>query len=372
MAHKSAIESAGASRVGKAGVFRRLGRPMALAAAALAAALLMASTASAQLTTTTSGTQYWVGTGSGRWLRSGTAVNGNGIYVSGSDTNFADAGTYTFGQLVASGSATLGNITTGSNVNIGFTTSTGQTLNFVGAGGGVGTINAGAGSVIDFGSIATVAGNGITKNGAGTLVLTGGAYTGGFTLNAGNVIARGVSALGTGNIVINGGAIGFVNANNTLNPRDAGKTITVGGNFQIGIADSPASSTANMAFTSTRNGFDLTGSTRTITLGSSGSMTFGQAITNGSLTLNRLSSGAAGQFGLTGSNTISSLTLDSVTVNASSRSNALGAGNVTLQGASATTLNIQSGFLTLANTFTIADSAGTKTITLSGGESTEL
>ena len=35
MAHKSAIESAGASGVVKAGVFRRLGRPIALVAAAL-------------------------------------------------------------------------------------------------------------------------------------------------------------------------------------------------------------------------------------------------------------------------------------------------------------------------------------------------
>jgi hypothetical protein len=46
MAQKSAIESVGAFGVVKGGVVRRLGRPIALAAAALAAALLMAPPAS--------------------------------------------------------------------------------------------------------------------------------------------------------------------------------------------------------------------------------------------------------------------------------------------------------------------------------------
>ena len=332
--------------------------------AVLATALLMSPTASAQLTTTACGTQYWVGTGSGRWLRSGTAVNGTGIYVSGSDTSFADAGTYTFGQLVASGSATLGNITTGNNVNIGFTTSTGQTLNFVGAGGGVGTINTGAGSVIDFGSIATTAGNGFNKSGAGTLMLTGGAYTGGFTLNAGNVIARGNNALGTGNITINGGAIGATAANTTFAARGS-NTITVANDFQLGTSgtfNGAATNAYNISFTGAGNGLNLNTGAKTITLGSSGSMTFGAAITNGSLTLNRLAGASAGQFGLSAANTMSTLTVDSVTVNASGNDAALGAGTVTLQGGNATTLNIQ-GARTIANAFTIASSAGTKTIT---------
>jgi hypothetical protein len=69
MAHKSVIESAGASGVGKASVFRRLGRPMALAAAALAAALLMAPPASAQLFTSSTSVGDWlVASGTaGRW-----------------------------------------------------------------------------------------------------------------------------------------------------------------------------------------------------------------------------------------------------------------------------------------------------------------
>ena len=369
MAVHGAIDPAGQPAVVKGGVFRRFGRPIVLAAATLAAALLMSPTASAQLYTSTTSTGNWanttpVVTGGGlRW-----STNSAGPYVSyynsGFNTSFTTAGTYTFAKLVDSGSANLGTITTGTGVNIRFTDSTSQTLNFGGAGGQVKTLDFGAGSVVDFGSIRTVAGNGINKSGAGTLMLTGGLYTGGFTLNAGNVLARSGTAFGNGNIVINGGAIGATQST-TLYQRNSGKTITVNGDFQLGTSgtfNGAATDGFNIAFTATRNGLNLNGGARTITLGSSGSMTFGQAITNGSLTLNRLSGASAGQFGLSAANTISSLTLDSVKVNALTNNAALGAGTVTLQGADATTLNIQ-GARTIGNAFTIADSAGTKTIT---------
>ena len=119
MAGTGAIDLAGQSAVVRAGVFRRLGRPMALLATALAVALLMAQTANAQLTTTTSGTGYWVVTTgtTGRWLQSGTAVNDTGNWVAGSDATFAASGTYTFGRLSATSSGTLGNITTGTDSN---------------------------------------------------------------------------------------------------------------------------------------------------------------------------------------------------------------------------------------------------------------
>ena len=329
----------------------------------------MSPTASAQLYTSTTSTGNWLNTTgtAGRWSSSSSGPFSSN-FVASSNTIFATAGTYTFDRLVTTGSATLGNITTAANVNIGFTTSSGQTLNFGGAGGAVRTIDLGAGSTVDFGSIAMVVGNGITKNGAGTLALTGGGYTGGFTLNAGNVIARGANALGTGALTINGGAIGS-GAASFVAPARTGGPINIGGNFQIGIADGLAVNSANMTFGASGNGFDLTGSARTITLGSSGSMTFAQAITNGSLTLNRLAGASAGQFGLSGANTISALTLDNVTVNASGQNTALGAGTVTLTGADATTLNIRSA-LTLANNFTIANSDGIKTIANSGANAT--
>ena len=365
MAVHSAIDPAGQPAVVKAGVFRRFGRAMVLAAATLAAALLMASTASAQLFTSTTSTGNWLNSAgtAGRWSTTSSGPFGSN-YVSGSNTSFTTAGTYTFDRLVTTGSATLGTITTVDDVNIAFTTNSSQVLNFGGAGGALRTLDFGARSVVDFGSITTVAGNGITKSGAGTLMLTGGAYKGGFTLNAGNVIARSANALGNGNIVINGGAIGSTQSIGLV-ARATGKTITVNYDFQLGTSgtfNGAATDGFNIAFTAANNGLNLKGGARTITLGSSGSMTFGQAITNGSLTLNRLASGSAGQFGLSAANSMSALTLDSVKVNALTNNAALGAGTVTLQGADATTLNIQ-GARTIGNAFTIADSAGTKTIT---------
>ncbi len=232
----------------------------------------------------------------------------------------------------------------------------------------MGTLDFGAGSVVDFGSIATIAGNGFVKNGDGTLVLTGGAYTGGMTLNAGNVIARGANAFGTGALTINGGKIASTAAFTA--PSRTGGSILVGGDFQIGIADSPASSTANMTFSTPGNGLNLNAGTRRITLGSSGSMTFGQVISNGGLTLARNAAGAAGSFSLRGNNTFADgLTLDNVSVNVSGFGTAIGTGRVTLTGDSATALNLNQQ-LTFANNFTIADSAGTKTITNSGGNAT--
>jgi len=138
MAQKSAIESAGTSGVVKGGGVRRLGRPIKLVAAVLAAALLMAPPASAQLFTSTTSTGNWAnttpgGTGEGlRWSTNSAGPYGSVYYTSGSNTEFNAAGTYTFAKLVASGSATLGNITTVDNANIVFTASASQVLNFGG------------------------------------------------------------------------------------------------------------------------------------------------------------------------------------------------------------------------------------------------
>ncbi|MEN9664290.1 MAG: polymorphic outer membrane protein [Planctomycetota bacterium] len=341
---------------------------LAVVPAVLATALLMASSASAQLFTSTASTGNWAnstpsGTAGGLRWSTNSAGPYNTVYTNNTDTNFNTAGTYTFAKLVASGSATLGNITTVDNANIVFTDSASQVLNFGGAGGAVKALNFGAGSVVDFGSITTVAGNGINKTGAGTLMLTGGGYTGGFTLGAGNVIARGNGALGTGNVNIDGGAIGAT-TNVAFSARAGAAVIKVRSDFQLGTSETfngAATNTSNISFTAAGTGFNLDSGARTITLGSNGSMAFGQVISNGSLTLNRLA-GASGQFGLSAGNSMSALTLDSVTVNALTNNAALGAGTVTLQGANATTLNIQ-GARTIGNAFTIADSGGTKTIT---------
>lgn len=366
MAGNGAIDLAGQPAVVKAGAFRRLGRPMALVATALAGALLMASTASAQLTTTTSGTGYWaVTTGTtGRWLQSGTAVNDTGNWVAGSNATFADAGTYTFGRLSATSSATLGNITTGTDVFISFSdTTAGNVMSF---GNAVKTFDFGAGSVVNFGGITSAGSNGIIKTGAGTMMFQGSSYTGGFTLGTsgsvgGTFIARSNNAFSTGAITINSGTIGGIQSFSS--PARSGG-ITVGGDFTVGATGTIGGSTLegfNVSFNNAGNTVNLTGGTRAITLNTSGVVSFGQAVSSGSLILNRLASGSAGAFALSGTNTFSALTLDSVKLNVTSSNFALGSGTVTLQGANATTLNFNDG-RTFANTFTITDSAGLKTI----------
>ena len=365
MAVKGAIDLAGQPAVERAGVFRRPGRPIALAAAVLAVALLMASTASAQLTTTTNGTDYWVVTtgSTGRWLQSGTAVNDTGNWVAGSNATFADAGTYTFGRLSATSSGTLGNITTGTDVFISFNdTNTGNVMSF---GGAVKTFDFGAGSVVNFGGITSAGANGIIKTGAGTMMFHGSSYTEGFTLGTsgsvgGTVIARTNNAFSNGLLTINSGTIGGIQ--NFTSPGRSG--ITVGGDFTVGATGTIGGSSVegfNVLFNSAGNTVNLTGGNRAITLNTSGVVSFGQAVSNGSLTLNRLASGSAGAFALSGSNSFSALTLDSVRLNVTNSNFALGSGTVTLRGANATTLNFSDGRI-FANTFTIADSAGFKTI----------
>ena len=244
----------------------------------------------------------------------------------------------------------------------------------MGTGGVVRTLNIGAGSLLDFNTnaISTAAGTGYIKNGAGVLATSGGTYTGGFTLNAGTVIMRGIDAMGGGVghvLTLNGGTVAS-NASRTIPSTKYGGGIVIGGNVQFGELStvvSLANSTANLSFA---NNVNLGNSTRTFTQGNNGTNTFSGIISNGGLTLARNADAASGQFSLSGANTFrDGLTLNSVTVNASGNRAALGDGNVTLTGDSATRLNLTQG-LTFENTFTIADSAGTKTITNSGSNAT--
>jgi autotransporter-associated beta strand protein len=333
-------------------------------AAVVAVTMLLASTASAQLFTSTTSTGNWT---AARWAASGTTYASS--WVSGSNTTFSDGLSFTFTRLAAgTGTATLGNLTTGTGVNIGFTTAgIGQILEFGGAANRTFTI--GQNSVVNFATVTLqnsgANANGLIKEGTGTLVMGGGTYTGGLQLKDGTLIASAQNLFGQGNVDIYGGTkLGYSSATFTPAVANSRSSISVRGDFQLGLSGSVGGNNeaANFNFANIGNGLNLTGSARTITLGSSGSMTFGQTIRNGSLTLNRLDSASAGQLVLSGSNTITALTLDSVKLAASTSNFALGSGTVTLTGANATTLNI-TGTRTFSNAFTIADSAGTKTMT---------
>jgi hypothetical protein len=68
---------------------------------------------------------------------------------------------------VSSGTANLGNITTGTDVTVNFSNTTSQAMSL----GGVKTFNIGAGSVVDFGLILMSSTNGIIKNGDGANIM---------------------------------------------------------------------------------------------------------------------------------------------------------------------------------------------------------
>ena len=325
-------------------------------------------------TTTTSNTT-WVGN-TGRWS---TSVTGpfTDTWTDYSTANFANSGTYTFARLTelgASGTANIGNVTLGSNVRVIFATSNGQAMNLVSGTGGVATFTIGTNSQIDFGSIliAPGANNGYTKSGAGSLTMTGGVIQGPVTLNGGNLVGRNSNAFSQGALTLNGGALGATT--NLTSPTNRQGGLIVTNDFQIGISGSAgnASSTANMTFSGTGNSVSLGSVRRTITLGNSGSMTFGGAIAgSGGLTLTRDADGA-GWFALSGSNTFTGgLTLDGVRVNASASDTALGAGDVFLGGVtgSNTILNITSA-VALGNTIKFADVAGVKTLANLGSSGT--
>ena len=290
MASRSSIDSAGEPGAVKAGVFRRLGRPIALVAAVLAATMLLASTASAQttLTTGTALTSNWT---AARWAASGTTYTSP--WVSGGTSSFADGLSFTFGRLAASTwTATLGPLTTGTGVNIGFNT-------------------AGIGQILEFG---------------------GGSYTGGLQLKNGTLIASAQNLFGQGTVDIYGGTkLGYSSATFTPATANSRSSITVRGDFQLGLSGSVGGNNeaANFNFANVGTSIDLNNGPRTITLGTSGFVTFGQTIRNGSLTLNRLDSASAGQFTFSGSNTITALTLDSVKLAATTSNFALGSGTIT-------------------------------------------
>lgn len=333
---------------------------------AVVLASLLASSATAQTilyTSTTSGTN-WVG--GARWS-SGTAGPFTSTWTDYAEARFVESGTYFFFRMIATNTANIGNITMVPNSVVSFLQSSGQAMNFVTGTGGVATFNLGDNARVDFGSIivAPGQGNGYVKNGNGTITFTGGLFTGGATLNAGNVVARNAQAFGSGPLTINGGAIGTTTGFTSPTSRSGG--ISIGGDFQLGISGSVggASSTGNMTFSGTGSTVNLGGATRTITLGNSGSMTFGGVISNGALTLTRNADGANGQFTLSGTNLFSGgLTLDGVRVNALVSDAALGVGGVIVGGTTGynTTLNIGAA-LTLANAVTFANVAGLKSIT---------
>lgn len=290
---------------------------------------------SAQSWTATTGTRWSTDqmTYATNWSTSSSAVfNLATSSITGATTNFASITAN--GDVTVTAGGTLG--TNGTNASI--TVASGKTFDFGGQ------------------AISVAAGTAFTKSGVGTLAITGSTYSGGFTLNDGTVILRGINGMGDGGLLtINGGTIA-ANATRDLSAKyDLG--ITVNGNFTLGATTGLASSTANLTFS---NNVSLGASTRTITLGGTGTYTLGGIISgSGGLTVD---ANAAGTLTLSGANTYSGgTTITAGTLKLGAAGVLPDAGDVTLNGGTLSTNNV-AGTENAGNLSVTANS----TITFSG------
>lgn len=245
--------------------------------------------------------QFFAGDGSALTAAKWGPLGGpyTSTFTSGNVANFAvpngtasGAGGITVSGIVATEDLTYssptGTLSTGGTV-APITVSAGKTLN-------LSTLN-----------LSTAAGTGFIKNGLGTFfTANGNTYGGGFTLNAGTVVAGSVNALGggaTNTLTINGGTIAADATRTFTNKFPNG--ITIGGDFQLGALSTAiplSSNTANLTFT---NDTALGAATRTITIGANGNYTFSGVISGAfgsGLTITNLA-GTTGRVTLSGVNT---------------------------------------------------------------------
>jgi autotransporter-associated beta strand protein len=241
---------------------------------------------------------------------SGGALNAS-TWSSGSASNACNnsglTNSFTSGNIAyfctssGTGSGSVDITVGGIIVTENYTHSSGTANAFKTTGNSVVSIDVASGKTFDFEwrGISSNSGTGFIKNGEGTWDLTGpinGAtpYDGGFTLNAGTVIAGGNSAnaFSTGPMVINGGTLENTNSNNfTMS------SLTIGGDFTLTGSGNPTFSMD----------VDLGSSIRTMTNSTtSGSRKFSGVISGtGGLTIAGSSSRA---IILTGTNTYTGLT----------------------------------------------------------------
>ena len=116
---------------------------------------------------------------------------------------------------------------------------------------------------------------GYIKNGSGVFAFIGNTYGGGFTLNAGTLIARSENSMGSGvsnTLNLNGGILA---SNATRDFSGKYPVINIGGDIQFGDKIGLANDNANLTFT---NNMSLGMANRTLSLGNAGINTFGGSI----------------------------------------------------------------------------------------------
>jgi autotransporter-associated beta strand protein len=212
-----------------------------------------------------------------RWNNSSDASPYSSAYTANNAVNFT-SGTYTFAGMGAN--TNVGNVTVGNNVTVRFASANNLFL----TNSSVRTFNIGTGGLFDFNAqgVQPSTTTGFIKNGAGILAFAGGGYAGGFTLNAGTVIAGSSDAFGSGvtNVLtLNGGTVASTTSR-TFTTSMLGGGIVIGGNIQFGEVVSNASLADSSAELTFDSGVNLGNALRTFTLGNAGNVTFTGVISN--------------------------------------------------------------------------------------------
>ncbi len=230
-------------------------------------------------------------------------------------------------------------------------------------------------SAMTFSGIAAAA---QTKNGSGTLVSQGGSFGGGYTLNAGTIIAKNTIAMGgnvtPGSLTINGGTIA-TDVSRDFSGKFSG--IIIGGDFTLGSSIAPAAIGSNLSFNSN---VSLGSSSHAITIGGIGIYTLGGIISGNSgvgLTINAAAAGvllftnsANSYSGTTSINTTAELRLNPTSTSATFASQIdLVGGKLSTTGIATGTSLSSSSTLKLSDNSTIALGTNVHSLTFSDSHS---
>ncbi len=251
----------------------------------------------AQTSYSGTGTNVWNTT---RWSNTSSAGPFTETYTQNNDVVF-NSGTYGFLGMGSGATINVGNITLNSGATVTFSGNNG----IFATNGNVRTLDIASGATLNFGSQAfsTDSGTGFIKNGAGVLSLSGSTYNGGFTLNAGTVVARADTAFGSdaANVLtLNGGTVAS-NADRSFSSARFGGGIVIGGNVQFGEMSTNVSLAVSTASLTFANDIFLGASNRTFTLGNNGIQTFSGVISNSAGGLSFAANGArTGRIDITG------------------------------------------------------------------------
>jgi len=273
--------------------------------------MMSANISTAQLYWGGTAAQSWTSTSGTRWGTVEPTYNTTWITNSAAVFNVANS-------TITGATTNFSSITANENVTV-------TPANTLGTNGTVATITVASGKTLDFSSqnFSTSAGTGFIKAGAGTMISSNGnTYPGGFTMNAGTMIVGGVNAMGNGGALnINGGTLATVN-NRNITARYTG--INIGGNFTFG-------NTGNAANFSFADNVSLgASSTRTITIGATGTYTF-SGIVSGSGSSLVVASTAAGILNLSGANTFNgTITVNGGTLQSSGATSVSAASSITV------------------------------------------